>query len=121
MAQTTLDRLALATSLALLLAISYLTLASPSALPKVGGGDKLHHALAFGALVFPLVVARPTWAVRACLGAIVYGALIELIQPSFGRAAEWGDLLADTVGAVVGALAARACRWLLPVPVHAGK
>lgn len=110
-----LDRLALAATLALLIAITYLTLAAPGSLPRVSGGDKLHHALAFAALVFPFVVARPRWALRTFAAAIAYGGLIELIQPSFGRSGEWADLLADTIGAAVGIVLAWLTRWLLPI------
>ncbi|CAM4006660.1 VanZ family protein [Kerstersia gyiorum] len=115
MAQSTLDRLALAATLALLVIISFLTLASPGSLPRVAGGDKLHHALAFAALVFPVVVARPAWALRAFIGAVAYGGLIELVQPSFGRAGEWADLIADTIGAAAGVVLAWLTRWVLPI------
>ncbi|MCH4271468.1 VanZ family protein [Kerstersia gyiorum] len=115
MAQSTLDRLALAATLALLVIISFLTLASPGSLPRVAGGDKVHHALAFAALVFPVVVARPAWALRAFIGAVAYGGLIELVQPSFGRAGEWADLIADTIGAAAGVVLAWLTRWVLPI------
>ncbi|MGO3741810.1 VanZ family protein [Kerstersia sp.] len=115
MPQSTLDRLAIFATLALLILITYLTLAAPGSLPRVAGGDKLHHALAFAALVFPVVLARPRWALRAFIAAIAYGGLIELIQPSFGRSGEWADLLADTIGAAAGVVLAWLARWILPI------
>jgi VanZ family protein len=39
------------------------------------------------------------------VGVISYGGTIELIQPFFGRQAEWADLVADGVGAVLGGAA----------------
>ena len=91
--------------------IAVLTLAPVSA-DGVPGSDKLHHVLGFAALAFPLPFARQNLALPVVLGVAVYGGLIELIQPYFGRQAEWGDFLADVVGAVIGAFLGAQCgRW----------
>ncbi len=71
----------------------------------VPGSDKAHHLLAFAALAFPLAVARPRLAPWVVLGVVGYGGLIEIIQPYAGRQAEWGDLVADTGGAILGSVA----------------
>lgn len=78
--------------------------------PQIGvpGSDKVHHLLAFAALAFPLSVARPRLAPWVVLGVVVYGGLIEIIQPHVGRQAEWGDLLADAAGAILGSAAGAA-------------
>jgi VanZ family protein len=69
--------------------------------------DKQLHALAFGLLVLPVALTRPRALWWLAPLALAYGAMIELIQPSVGRTAEWADLLADGVGtAVVCALGA---------------
>jgi len=73
----------------------------------VSGSDKFHHILAFACLAFPLPFVRPRLALWVVVGVISYGGVIELIQPAFGRTAEWLDLLADGVGAVIGATVAR--------------
>jgi len=73
--------------------------------------DKLWHFLGFLGLVLPLAVARPDWAWAAALVAAGYGGVIELIQPSFGRGAEWGDAAANLAGALA---AAALGRWLHP-------
>lgn len=82
--------------------IAVLTLA-PVSSQDVPGSDKLHHVLGFAALAFPLPFARPRLAIPVALGVIAYGGMIELIQPYFGRQAEWADFLADGLGAVLGA------------------
>lgn len=95
--------------------IAILTLMPASDLPRrVPGTDKLHHFLAFAALVFPALAVRPSAARWILPLAIAYGGLIELIQPYFGRSAEWGDFVADALGAFAGALAGLAAHrlWL---------
>jgi len=94
--------IAIAATLALAAAIGILTLAPISGIQSPGS-DKLHHVLAFAALAFPLPAMRPRMAIRVVLGVIIYGGFIELIQPLFGRSAEWADLLADGLGAAIGA------------------
>lgn len=95
----------------LALVISVLTLSSVPAV-EVSGSDKLHHALAFAALAFPMAAIRPTAAVWVLLGAGAYGGIIELIQPHVGRHAEWGDLAADAAGAACGIITGIAANWL---------
>ena len=86
--------------------IAALTLA-PMPAGGSSGSDKLYHFVAFASLAVPLPLVRPRLAIWVVLGVIVYGGLIELIQPVVGRQAEWLDLVADTVGAVVGAMTGR--------------
>lgn len=72
--------------------------------------DKLLHAGAFGGLAGLLVFALPELATRRrqVIGASLstgVGALLELVQSALPyRSAELLDLLADAVGAVLGAL-----------------
>ena len=93
-----------AVTIALALIIAVLTLA-PMPLGGPSGSDKLYHILAFASLAFPLPLVRPRLAIWVVVGVIAYGGVIELIQPFFGRQAEWADLLADAIGAVMGAAA----------------
>lgn len=101
-------RLGIAVTFGLAVVIAILTLAPVSA-QDVPGSDKLHHVLGFAALAFPLSFARPRLALWVVLGVSAYGGLIELIQPYFGRHAEWGDFLADFLGASLGAGAGALC------------
>ena len=67
------------------------------------GSDKVYHILAFACLAFPLPFAKPRWTLWVILSVITYGGTIEALQPYFGRHAEWADLLADGLGALLGA------------------
>jgi hypothetical protein len=60
--------------------------------------DKQLHALAFGLLILPVALTHPRALWWLAPLALVYGAVIEVIQPSAGRNAEWADFLADGVG-----------------------
>ena len=96
---------------ALLLAgiIGYLTLTPLVApLPDVPQSDKLLHLLAFAALVLPLAISDPRNWVWALALAVAYGGVIELIQPHVNRQAEWGDFLANSLGAALGVAMGRA-------------
>jgi peptidoglycan/LPS O-acetylase OafA/YrhL len=65
--------------------------------------DKAHHAVAFAVLVVLGWLGRFRSMPRLALGLIALGAAIELAQGlTFTRTAEWADLLADTLGVVVG-------------------
>lgn len=76
--------------------------------------DKVLHLLAFAVLVLPMAVTAPRQALRIAPVCIAFGAAIEVIQPMFGRGAEWLDLLADALGVglglVLGLLLHRALR-----------
>jgi hypothetical protein len=86
--------------------IAVLTLA-PMPAGGPAGSDKVYHVLAFACLAFPLPLVRPRLTLWVILGVIAYGGIIEMIQPFFGRQAEWADLVADGVGAILGAIVAR--------------
>lgn len=70
-------------------------------------GDKLQHFATFGVFVLPISLLRPerTWCILVI--AILYGGLIEIIQPHVNRHSELGDFWADAVGSVIGVLLSR--------------
>lgn len=112
------------TVLALLLAA--LTL-GPGLLPaKTAGGDKLQHALGFGSLVAPAALFRPRWLWTLVPAAVVFGGVIELVQPFTGRDGDLLDWVADIAGIVSVALglslarevAIAARRRLASVPIR---
>jgi len=73
--------------------------------PDVGVGDKLSHLLTYAVLGgwFGLLVTRPAGLGLVFAGLLAYGALIELLQGMTGyRYAEWGDLLANVIGLLLG-------------------
>lgn len=86
---------------------------STQGLPSTGW-DKTNHLLGYGLLG---MLARAGWprsaAWRPIVALIAWGALVEVLQGQTGyRQAEWGDALANGLGAALGvalagALAAR--------------
>lgn len=106
-------RLSLAVTCALAAVIGYGTLFPGAASPVAGGNDKLQHFLAFAGLSMPISLARPRWAIWTVVLALVYGGVIEVIQPFVGRDRSLLDLLADVMGASCGAGLAIALNLLL--------
>ena len=83
--------------------IAFATLTPPTPPTGASSNDKLYHFAAFALLVLPVsLLWRPDLA-RACLVAAGYGAVIEVIQPWFGRSGEWADLAANLAGIVAAA------------------
>ncbi len=89
------------------IAIAWGTLMPLEELPPVPGTDKLQHFVAFGVFVLPVCLLMParTWLIFAI--AVLYGALIEIIQPYVNRYGEMGDFWADAGGAVIGVAISR--------------
>ncbi len=90
----------------MLTAITLLSLQPLSQLPLVPGGDKTHHLIAYALLVFPAAFRRPRHWRLICLLFILYGGMIELLQPYVNRYGEWLDFAANTTGIVCGLLLA---------------
>jgi VanZ family protein len=90
-------------SIVLAVTIATLTLMPQASMP-VGpqGVDKLYHMAAFAALIFPTALLRPKWCLRFGCLAILYGGIIEAIQPVFGRSADMSDFWADGLGVAMG-------------------
>lgn len=93
-------------------AIGWLALTPAPPLNLGTGWDKLNHVLAFAALAFSVGLGFPASArLRAALlcGLLAYGGSIEILQQLVpGRASEWSDLFADSIGIAGGALLAAA-------------
>ncbi len=103
----------------LILAVSYLALTPKPPEMMDTGWDKLNHALAFAVLAFSANLSYPAapnrW-IYVLLALFVYGGLIEILQTFVpGRAGEWGDLVADTVGIACGAITATTMRRVASV------
>ncbi|MFN3207753.1 MAG: VanZ family protein [Roseovarius sp.] len=64
--------------------------------------DKAIHFGAFALLILPMALADPRRAWRLAPLCILFGGIIELVQPSVGRGAEWLDLAADALGVAAG-------------------
>ena len=94
---------ALSAILGVLAAFALLLPAPKSPVPLWGGLDKVVHFSIFFLVALPSLMTGPRnwiWLVPVISG---FGILIELIQPYFGRGAEVGDAIANTLG-VLGAV-----------------
>jgi VanZ family protein len=94
----------------LVVAVSYLAL-TPVPPPSIDfGWDKLNHVLAFSALGFSSYLSWPAsrrGRLALLFALLAYGGLIEVLQQFVpGRACEWADLLADSIGIACGAVVA---------------
>ena len=72
------------------------------------GLDKANHLAAFALLALLGCRAFPANLILVLSGLLAYGGLIEILQAfTEYRSAEWGDLLADALGLVLGWLVTR--------------
>lgn len=97
--------------------IAYLTLTPPQ--PDAIDGifsDKSYSVIALAALIFPralLYLRSLIWLIPA---ALVFGAVIEFVQPLVGRSAELAVFVADIAGVACGIILALTMRrwWFRP-------
>lgn len=87
----------------LLSIITVLSLTPLPELPKVPGGDKLHHFIAYSSLAIPVALRGHPRLLMFLLFYIAWGGGIELIQPYANRYGEWADFIVNSVGVIVGA------------------
>ncbi|ENM4033285.1 VanZ family protein [Vibrio parahaemolyticus] len=95
------------------LIITGLSLYPMDSLPSVPGTDKTHHFIAYGALAFPIALARPKKWLFLIVGFFACSGGIELVQPYVNRYGEWLDLGANGLGLVVGILIATFARSMI--------
>ncbi|WP_430518009.1 VanZ family protein [Aliivibrio sp.] len=102
-------------SFVLLMVITVLSLLPLAELPvKVPGSDKMHHFIAYGALMFPITIGKPKHLWWIVLLLISYSGGIELLQPYVNRYGEWLDLAANSGGLLFGWITARFVLFLVP-------
>jgi VanZ family protein len=100
-------RMWLSIGVIMVLVITIACLLPARELPAVGLSDKIEHLLAFGAVAFwfgSIVVRRDLhWVALAVVG---FGGLIEVMQSAMGlgREADWLDVLADSLGVLIGVI-----------------
>ena len=104
---------ALVLTSAVALVIGFLALLPLTVPPSVPGTDKTHHLIAFAALVLPAAILSPRMLIWVLPLAILYGGLVELIQPYTGRFGEWLDFQADVIGALLGLIIGLSIRKLV--------
>ena len=86
----------------ILIAITFLMLAPVSAPKGYGFNDKTYHILAFAGLIIPIATLQPRWLLFAIPLFILFGGMIEIIQPYFGRTRDFADWIADIKGVFIG-------------------
>jgi len=87
----------------LALTVGLLALTPLAKLPELTSGDKVQHLVAFAVLMFPAAALIPKDLVWLLPLALLYGGLIEVVQPYVNRCCVRGDFWADSVGAILGA------------------
>lgn len=102
-------------SFLILVAISALSLWPLTHLPSVPGSDKMHHLVAYAALMFPAALRRPKHWCFIALFFILWGGCIELLQPYVNRYGEWSDFLANSGGVLLGIVTATLLRVCFPL------
>ena len=95
-----------AISIMILCGITILSLAPLKQLPDAPGTDKTHHLMAYAALAYPASLRRPTGWKAIILMFLLYGGLIEIIQPYTNRYGEWFDFAANATGLFLGCVLA---------------
>jgi VanZ family protein len=102
-------------TLTVLLIITVLSLLPLAELPpNVPGSDKLHHFIAYAALMFPITLGKPKHLWFIALLLVGYSGGIELLQPYVNRYGEWFDLAANSGGLFMGWVMARGVLLLIP-------
>lgn len=86
----------------MLTVITVLSLYPLKELPSVPGSDKTHHLIAYGMLILPTAVRKPSYWLAIGLFFMGWSGVIELVQPYVNRYGEWEDLAANIIGLVCG-------------------
>lgn len=89
-------------TLALLTGLTFALLWPIEASGGLRGGDKVVHFLAFAILAFPIACTGRLRMIILFFACSIYGGVIELLQPSFGRGTEVLDWIADMLGVAFG-------------------
>ncbi len=95
--------------------ITVLSLWPLGKLPSMPGSDKIHHFIAYAALMLPTALRKPNYWPLIGLFFISWSGAIELLQPYVNRYGEWLDMTANTLGIVCGLLAARLVNHIFPI------
>ena len=89
-------------TIVLLMSILVLSLYPLEKLPELEGNDKTNHLFAYFLLAFPSGLKEPRRFVFFILVFVIFGGVIEIIQPFLNRSGEWFDFLANCIGTILG-------------------
>ena len=99
-------------------AITILSLRPLEELPSVPGSDKVHHFIAYAAMMFPTALRKPHYWKLIGLSFIAFSGAIELLQPYVNRYGEWTDFAANTIGLICGLLVGELINYFFPVNLN---
>ncbi|MBA6297507.1 VanZ family protein [Colwellia sp. MB02u-9] len=102
-----------AITIVILVLITVASLYPAQHLPSVPGSDKIHHFIAYCALMLPTALRWPKYWLAFALLFITWSGLIELIQPHVNRYGEWLDLAANTGGVILAIIIAQGLHGLI--------
>ena len=71
-------------------------------MPEISVTDKTHQLVAYFLLAFPSGLIKPKKWVLFISFFILFGGVIEIIQPYVNRYGEWLDFFANTIGVFTG-------------------
>jgi VanZ family protein len=86
----------------LLLVIAFLSLYPLPKLPEFQVTDKTYHLVAYFLLALPSGLKKTNKWILFIFLFIIYGGVIEMIQPYVNRYGEWWDFFANTIGVISG-------------------
>ena len=116
--QAQITRVAKSAALSLLTIVTVLTLIPDTMggdIERLGIDDKTGHVLAYVSVMFcaAFAVGSPLARLQAMGALFVYGGLLEGLQAllGFGRQASWEDMVANTLGLIIGVSAAWLAAW----------
>ena len=82
--------------------ITFLSLYPLQEQPSIPGSDKIHHLIAYLALVICVGLRRPSNYLLIIIFFSFYSGLIEIIQPHVNRSGEIEDFLFNNLGIFLG-------------------
>ena len=82
--------------------ITFLSLIPLQEQPSIPGSDKIHHLIAYSALVICIGLRRPSNYLLIIIFLSFYSGLIEIIQPHVNRFGEIEDFLFNNLGIFLG-------------------
>ena len=89
-------------TITLLIVIGFLSLYPLEKLPEFQGNDKTSHLVAYFLLALPSGLQNPKKYVLFIFSFVIFGGVIEIIQPFINRNGEWLDFFANTMGVFFG-------------------